>query len=282
MANSKNIQVWSWRIAIEKCDLKPMTKLVLYTLANYMNDHGKGCYPSVASISTSTGLSERRVFVHIKTAIDLGFLIKKKRNVKGSKWASNEYEAAYPYGVTLAAPQLENGVTLESKKALGHDASVMPGVTPASGLGCRQRHTNSPVNSPINSPYSTTGCADDNIENVSSKTNEDLKNNDFSNVAGKLQEIIASPTPMNMMIVRKWLKLYEADFVVEAIANWKTQKPNHAVHSMKYFDHVLSDAKEVVDSPAPVSTAKHAGLVPGQTWAEQEIERLTKLEAQND
>ena len=96
------MRVWSWRQAIEKSEtLKPNTKLLLLILANYMNEHGEGCYPSVAKIAKACGFQERAVYRHIDFAIEQGFLIKSKRKLRGSQWASNEYKATYPSGVSV-------------------------------------------------------------------------------------------------------------------------------------------------------------------------------------
>ncbi len=150
------MKIWSWRQAIEKSTLKPMTKLVLYTLANHMNDHGQGCFPSIPTIAISTGLKERAVFNNIKLAEEAGFLIRKKRQLAGKKWASNEYHACYPKEVHVDASQEDNnedqdmhldaGVHLDASHNGVHvDAEVHVGAV----KGCTQVHTNSPLNSPL-------------------------------------------------------------------------------------------------------------------------------------
>lgn len=144
------MKVWSWRQAIEKSDLKPLTKLVLYTLANYMNDHGSGCYPSITNLAKATGLKERSVYNHIKDAEIAGFIIRGKRNVTGQQWASNEYKASYPKEMHPDA-----GVYVDAPlKGMHEDAYMHPdapqGMHPDAGKGCIPVHTNSPMNSPSN------------------------------------------------------------------------------------------------------------------------------------
>lgn len=142
------MKVWSWRQAIEKAELKPMTKLVLYTLANYMNDHGTGCYPSIVTIAKACGLKERAIYNHISDAEKYGFLIRSKRNIAGQKWASNEYKASYPSYMTLDNSGSGNSVQEESTPqdvGVHHGA----GVHEDAGKGCTTVHTNSPYNSPI-------------------------------------------------------------------------------------------------------------------------------------
>ena len=150
------MQVWSWRHAIAESPLKPITKLVLYTISNFMNSYGGGCYPSIATIAEQCGLKERSVYNHIDAAVSAGFLIKNKRQLRGSKWAANEYQAAYPEGVTLGSVQ-EDGVHEDAAHlwdAPGCRAApaCRSGVHEDAGLGCTSVHTNSPMNSPLNSP----------------------------------------------------------------------------------------------------------------------------------
>lgn len=90
------MRIWSWRQAVIKSPLASTTKLVLLTLATYMNDHGEACYPTLDTLAGDTSLSRRAVITHIDNAVDSGFLIKELRNIGGREWASNEYRAAFP------------------------------------------------------------------------------------------------------------------------------------------------------------------------------------------
>ena len=127
------LKVWSWRQAIEKAELKPLTKLVLYTLANYMNEHGQGCYPSIPHIAKATCMKERAIYNHINLAEQAGFISRQKRKIAGQEWASNEYVAKYPQGVHVETP-----LHVETPQGV-HVGAVK---------GCIPVHTNSPVNSP--------------------------------------------------------------------------------------------------------------------------------------
>lgn len=139
------MKIWSWRQAIEKANLKPTTKLVLYTLANYMNEHGEGCYPSMETIAKGCGLeSVKTVFNNIKLAVEAGFLIKVKRDLKGSKWAANEYKAAY-----------NNGRYPDSDVDNVGGIQIPTGRYPGSGVGGTQVPINSPMNTPMNTPLKT-------------------------------------------------------------------------------------------------------------------------------
>jgi hypothetical protein len=135
------VRVWSWRAAIEGAALPPMTKLVLYTLANHMNEHGRGAYPSVPRIAAACGLKERAVYNHIKAAEKAGFLKRGKLGKAGQKWASNEYEASYP-------PEVHHDASQQVHDGAGLHQRAGQGVHGDAGKGCTGVHTNSPVNSP--------------------------------------------------------------------------------------------------------------------------------------
>jgi len=166
------MQVWDWRHAIEQSSLKPLTKLLLYTLANYMNSHGNGCYPSVTTLSKSTGLKNRAIYNHIKLAVSAGFLVRNKRRITGKEWAANEYQAAYPSNATLqrvaegvhpgAALHIDENILPPQYAGLHADAGLHVGAglhadapldvvvqeeknTQHIVKGCTQVHTNSPI-----------------------------------------------------------------------------------------------------------------------------------------
>ncbi|SFZ82400.1 Helix-turn-helix domain-containing protein [Devosia enhydra] len=93
-----NPSAWSWRHAIVKSDLPPVTRHVLLTLSVFMNDMGGGCYPSTKRLAECTGLSERTVCTHLAAAADRGWLIITQHGFKGRKWKAHQYEAAWPQG----------------------------------------------------------------------------------------------------------------------------------------------------------------------------------------
>lgn len=153
------MKTWSWRQLIIKTELESTTKLVLLALSTYMNDHGEGCYPSTLQIAKDTSLSERAVFAHIRKAEIAGFLIRDKRELKGKKWAANEYRAAYPdHNEPRSVENTgmnEMHPTPSDELYSSHDALRDE---PDSAMGCttfRQGmndvHTNSPENSSMNS-----------------------------------------------------------------------------------------------------------------------------------
>ncbi len=147
------MNVWSWRQAILGSDLQSTTKLVLLTLATYMNDHGDNCFPSHTTIAANASLSVRAVITHIQLAVEAGFLVKEKRGLTGRIWDANEYHASFPSSSEPNSPQNE-GV-----QDIHPTAKSEPRGEPNSLEGCmsftqgvNQMHTNSPENSIINSP----------------------------------------------------------------------------------------------------------------------------------
>jgi len=96
------MKVWSWRQVILRSSLASTTKLVLLALSSHMNDHGEGCYPSLDTLAQETSLTRKAVITHIATAIAAGFLVKDRMNIRGRKWASNEYRASVPAEVESA------------------------------------------------------------------------------------------------------------------------------------------------------------------------------------
>lgn len=127
------LKIWSWRQAIAKAKLEPTTKLVLYTLANYMNEHGQGCYPSLDTIQEESGLARATVCKHLDLSIQAGFLSKKIHGYTGQGWARNEYIASYPIslqGSSAIEPPLEKGSSIDDTKAVQPVNSISPYNTP--------------------------------------------------------------------------------------------------------------------------------------------------------
>ena len=131
------MEVWSWRQAIQKSDLKSTVKHVLLNLSVYMNDLGESCYPTIAQQVLDTGLSKKTVIVAIQLAEEAGFLIKNKHGFSGQKWANNEYQAIYPQDF-----KLHKGGVIQGKRWCNSGQKVV-----------YQLHPNSPYNSPYKKKY---------------------------------------------------------------------------------------------------------------------------------
>ena len=88
---------WSWRKAVvSESGLPPTTRHVLLTLSIWMNEAGEGCYPSIATLVESTGLSNRSVITHLQVAAEKGWIKVSQHGFRGKKWRANEYKAVWP------------------------------------------------------------------------------------------------------------------------------------------------------------------------------------------
>lgn len=217
-----SLTVWSWRQAIERAELKPMTKLVLYTLANYMNEHGQGCYPSIPVIAKATGLQERSIYNHIKDSEQAGFLERKKRKLSGQEWASNEYVATYPKEVHPDA-----GLHSDASQEVHVDAVK----------GCTQVHTNSPLISP----------SDVIKRERASQANEILT---------WLQEHFGRKHFYNFAPVVAWLE-WGADFEldIKPTATSYTLRKQDPPRSLKWLDEMIAASIKTRNNPMPEGNA---------------------------
>ena len=66
---------WAFKLPLKK----PTQKAVLIALANYANEHGGSCFPSVATIMRCTGLSERAVSPAIKWLEENGLIVANRK-----------------------------------------------------------------------------------------------------------------------------------------------------------------------------------------------------------
>lgn len=96
------IPVWTWRDAIRQAQIAPLTKLVCYTIANYLSDAGKGYSIDVASIIDESGLSNRSVATHIQLAIDAGLLHVERQKDDGGRYRWSHYRPQFPGECELA------------------------------------------------------------------------------------------------------------------------------------------------------------------------------------
>ena len=87
---------WTWRHAIAKSELPATTKHVLLTISIHMDETGGGAYPTIDLLAQETSLSRRVVILHIRNAINAGWLRSKVHGFAGQKWKNHEYEANWP------------------------------------------------------------------------------------------------------------------------------------------------------------------------------------------
>jgi len=102
MTDDQRVPVWSWRDAIRKATVPPLTKLVLYTLATYLSDVGDGCYPSMRTLMSDTGLSNKSLTTHFQNAADAGLLAIVRSRKKDGTLGRNRYMPQFPAACRLA------------------------------------------------------------------------------------------------------------------------------------------------------------------------------------
>lgn len=117
---SATSRAWSWRHAVAKSGLPPLTRFVLHTLGLYMDSTGGSCFPSVADLVSDTGLDKKTVLKHLETAKERGWINVSKHGYAGQRWKRNEYSARWPgrdlVGTSLVAHD-EGGGTVPPPSA---------------------------------------------------------------------------------------------------------------------------------------------------------------------
>lgn len=141
-------EFFSWRSAFQKSDLQSTTKLVLFCISTYMNDHGDGAFPSIKTLMVDASLSNRAVITHIQNAVDAGFLEVTKHGFAGRKWRRNEYKICYP--------EVQNKPDDVVNEVHHHDDDAVnlttEGGEPGDVKVVNEVHSITPVNSPENTP----------------------------------------------------------------------------------------------------------------------------------
>lgn len=119
---------WTWRHAIAQSGLQATTKHVLLTISLYMNEMGKGCYPTQEDLAKATSLTERAVRKHIDIAEKEGWIIRREHGFRGQKWRNHEYEPRWP-----DRQDVEDETLHVEKGAEPHSARACKGEAPRSG-----------------------------------------------------------------------------------------------------------------------------------------------------
>jgi hypothetical protein len=89
-------RAWSWRHAVGKSGLPPITRLVLHTLGLKMDATGGSCYPPISELVDLTGLDKKTVLKHLDVAEENGWISVTQHGFRGQKWKRNEYTARWP------------------------------------------------------------------------------------------------------------------------------------------------------------------------------------------
>lgn len=217
------MKIWSWRHAVAQGKIEALTKLVLYTLANYMNETGGGCFPSIDTIMEDSGLARATVIKHLDNAEAAGFIQRRKHGYGGQKWARNEYTATFP-------PDCEIGAAhdLELKSQKGGSSGELPSVKavqPASEGSSNDAvkavhpvNSNRPGNTPDTSPVSASG------EAGASAPPGDPPAMDFKKVLfTEGLKLLGGDTGSNRSLVGSWIRDYGESAVVLAMMEAQKQ-----------------------------------------------------------
>ena len=135
------------------------TRHVLLTLALHMDMNGGACFPSTATLSERTALSERSVCTHLDRAEEEGWIRRSRHRGKGQSWARTEYVAVMPEALKEVQHLPERGTergsvpsapkTRNSGKALKEVQYVKgEGTEPHDKKALKEVQSNSSVNSP--------------------------------------------------------------------------------------------------------------------------------------
>ncbi|MCV0371108.1 helix-turn-helix domain-containing protein [Filomicrobium sp.] len=104
------VPVWTWRDAVRKAAIPPLTKLVCWAISNYLADVGEGCFPSIETLVADTGLSKPSVIKHVQSAIAHGLLTATPRRGQDGRIQRTVYHPQFPeYAVLPSAPASASG-----------------------------------------------------------------------------------------------------------------------------------------------------------------------------
>ncbi len=95
--------VWDWRWEVARSDLPKGPKLVCAVLSYHFDEHGRGAFPSQATLAQLCSMGERTVREHLKTATVEGWLKRKRRYSSDGRRTTDAYECSYPKGYKLPA-----------------------------------------------------------------------------------------------------------------------------------------------------------------------------------
>lgn len=184
-------RAWSWRHAVAKSGLPPITRLVLHTLGLKMDATGGSCYPPISELVELSGLDKKTILKHLDIAQQAGWIEVTQHGFRGQKWKRNEYVARWPgrdltgtaanvadaQGGGSAPPPFEDAVLGEGGgTAPPPCAQKVVEMTPEGGGNgsmkvVEQLHQDKilPANSPNNSPVATAkpgDCSKDDFKKI--------------------------------------------------------------------------------------------------------------------
>jgi len=78
-------------LAMQKKGIKPVTKIVLYWIADHHNSETGACFPSLATLATECEMDRTTIIRHIDSLCSMGFIEKVERNRNNGSRTSNGY-----------------------------------------------------------------------------------------------------------------------------------------------------------------------------------------------
>jgi hypothetical protein len=150
---------YDWRESLLKTSLEANTKLVLLVIHTHMNSKSNSAFPSYQTLSNETSLSKRSVILHVKKAVELGWL-KKEVRYKGEKdMTSNLYTMVDP---TVPYSSIEHHVVPSDEQ--GGERDSLGGGAGDSLPQCneftrvvQEVHPNNPTNNQLNTKTTKKG-----------------------------------------------------------------------------------------------------------------------------
>ncbi|WP_256568036.1 MULTISPECIES: helix-turn-helix domain-containing protein [Pseudomonas] len=110
-----SVQAMTWALE-QRVVTDSSARHVLLCLANYADKHGRGAFPSVASLADDTGLSERTVQAKLRLLEDLGVIVEGNRAIAAAYITRRDrvptcYDIVMERGEPAAPRQNERGET---------------------------------------------------------------------------------------------------------------------------------------------------------------------------
>lgn len=152
---------FSWRQAfMEDPNLSGTQKLLLHTLASFMNASGDSCYPSVERLAACSSMARETVIRQLKQLRKMGWIKVGLHGFSKQKWRRHEYSIGWPNGLVSAR---KGGDSESPRVGEGGDPQSPPkpskvvilsqeGGDPECGKVVTQDHPNTPVTSPEEEP----------------------------------------------------------------------------------------------------------------------------------
>lgn len=145
---------FSWQSAVIAAPLDATTKLVLLIVGSYMNQHGKGAFPSYKLIAEGASVHRSTAIRAVEKAVESGWLVKKAR-ANGEGQTSNAYSIGWPKGGSTERPPEAEKVVAQNDHLVAQDDQG--GSTERLGI-VAQGDPNTPVLTPQLTPHKKKGA----------------------------------------------------------------------------------------------------------------------------